>query len=180
MLVRLLVALVAWGLVPRRMESSWQWVSFAFVGTSPLTTMPLPSLRSGLIPFPTVVLARISAALRKEVVERKELAVSVVPAALRSRPLFIVGPPFLLLRRLPTMWHVMTLIARFGSYLELLGLLTPTPWSTRRMTTLTRPLPTLIFREWQIPRILPMTQPRAVRILRIWRTLRGPTPFLTR
>lgn len=89
--------------------------------------MPLPTLTSGLIPFPTVVLARIPAALRNEVVDRNEPAVRDVPATLSNIRELIVSLPFLLLSPLPSLKKLRVLITSFGSKLELFGLLMWTP-----------------------------------------------------
>lgn len=51
-------------------------------------------------------------------------------------------------------------------------------WATRRMTILTRPLRTLMFREWHMARILLMTPIRVVCPLRTARTPPGLMEFL--
>ncbi len=166
-----------------------QYRTLALVGTSPLTTMPLPRFSSGLIPFPTVVLASMWAALRKEVVDRKSLAVRQVAATFkRTGAMSVARNGRLLVLALlpvtcvpivvPLVHSLSPLIIVLPTRPALLVPLTCIPCTTRCMTILTRPLPTLMFRAWQAIRILPTRQLRIVDLLYILNILRGSTEFL--
>lgn len=154
-----------------RIRRPWHRESLAFVGTSPLRTMPLPRFSNGLSPVRTVVLASIWAALRNDVVDNYDLAVSDVPATFTSLVCLDVGALLLTMIRWPTLWNAVTLTMLLAMNGESFGLTTAMCPSTRWMTILTRPLRTDIFRGWHIVRI---------RLMRRRRMLCGATICRTR